>query len=481
MSDCNQEFTDQRLDPANEHSDECADGAVGLVDRTQQLLDEVDQLLGVPPKSEKDVRDDAEEADEADMGNSVETLKKFLSDLGESSSEIEDCENSDDAEEVPNEASDSADAEALESDEPNPPESEEANSLIEEPQEVADEAEAESEAEEAELEPEPKDDAEEVVETETDTAADTQIETDDQPNEPESVEGLNEDESDNESSEEDLGFDLEAIKRAFEDEFRYSEEDSAEEEENRPEPISEEIENSPAVEETKEPFSTESWLAENLDTILDDEETSDSTADTVEPAPQPTKADLADDGQLVGSIENRLLMIESSMDSMFEHLENRIEGMFANLSEQVKCLSLSATSADRVGHETIEELGEETVVTDYSENEFGSDDGDVENDANEDQTVNSHEERSHEDDNEDSEKVKALKDQLTSKLREAEIELSINRAKLSQQKATIEQMQADLDRREAALDDKLEQAKRMGLDKKKGLLNRWKRHMGDEE
>jgi chromosome segregation ATPase len=82
--------------------------------------------------------------------------------------------------------------------------------------------------------------------------------------------------------------------------------------------------------------------------------------------------------------------------------------------------------------------------------------------------------------------VDGLKEQLTAKLREAEIELSINRAKLSQQRASIEQMQADLERREAGLEAKLAQVKKTktspsNADKKRGMMDRWKRHLGDGE
>ena len=82
--------------------------------------------------------------------------------------------------------------------------------------------------------------------------------------------------------------------------------------------------------------------------------------------------------------------------------------------------------------------------------------------------------------------VDGLKEQLTAKLREAEIEMSINRAKLSQQRASLEQMQADLERREADLEAKLAQAKTSKPvpahnEKKRGMMDRWKRHLGENE
>ena len=80
--------------------------------------------------------------------------------------------------------------------------------------------------------------------------------------------------------------------------------------------------------------------------------------------------------------------------------------------------------------------------------------------------------------------VEELKAELEEKLRKAEVELSINRAKISQQTNKMEQLQADLERREATLQDTLERQKssRNEGDKKgeKGssLMDRWKRHMG---
>ena len=71
----------------------------------------------------------------------------------------------------------------------------------------------------------------------------------------------------------------------------------------------------------------------------------------------------------------------------------------------------------------------------------------------------------------DAEAIQDLKDQLTSKLREAEIELSINRAKLSQQKAKLDQMQTDIERREKALEQR--QGEKPNENRRKRLLDRW--------
>ena len=75
----------------------------------------------------------------------------------------------------------------------------------------------------------------------------------------------------------------------------------------------------------------------------------------------------------------------------------------------------------------------------------------------------------------DAEEIEVLKEQLTSKLRDAEVELSINRAKLSQQWASLEQRQFEIAQRESMFANKYG-----SLDeptKKQGLLDRLSRHL----
>ena len=74
-----------------------------------------------------------------------------------------------------------------------------------------------------------------------------------------------------------------------------------------------------------------------------------------------------------------------------------------------------------------------------------------------------------------SEKIEKLKKQLTSQLREAEVELSISRARLSQQQSSMEQKVTELDRREEILKRKISQWQ--STQKKSGLLDRWARHL----
>ena len=76
--------------------------------------------------------------------------------------------------------------------------------------------------------------------------------------------------------------------------------------------------------------------------------------------------------------------------------------------------------------------------------------------------------------------IENLKEQLNTKLREAEVELSIKRAKLSQFNAELDEKRVELDRRENALRD--QQANGPNEPKKKmGMLERLKRHLTDKE
>jgi hypothetical protein len=78
----------------------------------------------------------------------------------------------------------------------------------------------------------------------------------------------------------------------------------------------------------------------------------------------------------------------------------------------------------------------------------------------------------------DSEEIENLKTQLTSKLRDAEVELSINRAKLSQQWATLEQRQFEIEQRENNLKSKYANVSSTGeTSKKQGMLDRLSRHL----
>ena len=76
----------------------------------------------------------------------------------------------------------------------------------------------------------------------------------------------------------------------------------------------------------------------------------------------------------------------------------------------------------------------------------------------------------------DSADIDALKTELNEKLREAEIELSIGRAKISQQQAEIAARQVDLERRSEALESKLA-ACPDGPARKTGFLDRLTRHL----
>ena len=74
------------------------------------------------------------------------------------------------------------------------------------------------------------------------------------------------------------------------------------------------------------------------------------------------------------------------------------------------------------------------------------------------------------------EEIEELRAQLTEKLREAEVELSINRAKLDQRKAELERQQLELERREKSLADKYSNVN--GTPQRMGVLDRLTRHLG---
>ena len=76
----------------------------------------------------------------------------------------------------------------------------------------------------------------------------------------------------------------------------------------------------------------------------------------------------------------------------------------------------------------------------------------------------------------DSEEIEELREILSSKLRDAEIELSINRAKLSQQWAALEQKQYELSQQEAIMKSKYGEMDE-GNRRKSGILDRLSRHL----
>ena len=76
------------------------------------------------------------------------------------------------------------------------------------------------------------------------------------------------------------------------------------------------------------------------------------------------------------------------------------------------------------------------------------------------------------------EKIYELRAQLTAKLRDAEIEISINRAKLDQRKAELELRQTELDRREKSLNSKYANVDANGAPQQMGVLDRLTRHLG---
>ena len=183
--------------------------------------------------------------------------------------------------------------------------------------------------------------------------------------------------------------------------------------------------------------------------VVEEEVVSDSDAVSEVPLMKTESTETCDfqnDGLEGGSLDQtELARFQASVESRFDGLESRIGEMFALLKGQIAQSGIALPQVD-------------SVVADELESNDGESDSPTSETNGEDDTVDS------------------LKEQLKAKLREAEMELSINRAKVSQEKAAIERMQADLESREATVEAKLQQIK---SGDKKGLMDRWKRHMGE--
>ncbi len=80
----------------------------------------------------------------------------------------------------------------------------------------------------------------------------------------------------------------------------------------------------------------------------------------------------------------------------------------------------------------------------------------------------------------DAAEIASIKEKLNAKLREAEVEMSISRAQLSQKKAELESVQVELDRRASAIEEKYE-AVAKAPKKRKGLLERLSLHLGKKK
>jgi len=80
---------------------------------------------------------------------------------------------------------------------------------------------------------------------------------------------------------------------------------------------------------------------------------------------------------------------------------------------------------------------------------------------------------------EDPEEIKKIKEELQAKLRDAEVELSIERAKFSQLSAELESKRVELDRRDSELTEKFTQRKNNSNSgqEQDGLLDRLKKHL----
>jgi len=235
---------------------------------------------------------------------------------------------------------------------------------------------------------------------------------------------------------------------------------------------------------------------------LFDEE--DSLNGTAEADSKSALEERSSDYDVPADFEQLAKRLESRVDSVFADLERRVEKLFARHAEQLSVSpeSNGTTSANTVSASS-ESGGEDSAGEDSGGEDAGweatkrsmmskygeipadrekkkdSEDAPSEDDATSNSKAKKNTSGSSSDSDlsgelspENAEAIQELKDKLTSQLREAEIELSISRAKMSQQRARLEQMQVDIERREKALERNLNE----GFEKTKGrsrILDRW--------
>ena len=208
------------------------------------------------------------------------------------------------------------------------------------------------------------------------------------------------------------------------------------------------------------------------------------------------------DAETESQLSSQLDSIGSDLANVVSKLEDKfvsLERTFEDQCETVKQLCTKISTTDSPKSETFaepvfEKKEAEPVVDDssshwqkqkeemlakYDENHQKSDQAAADAKAKKSATNKSSESTDHSLVTDHAE-IEKLKQDLNSKLREAEVELSINRARLSQERAAFERDQAELDRRTEALESKLAAMKTDGDDGKggNGILSRFKRHLG---
>ena len=182
------------------------------------------------------------------------------------------------------------------------------------------------------------------------------------------------------------------------------------------------------------------------------EEPSVPDAIATEGTPPFAAAEVEANAAVADAIFENQPQLEALVGRRLQELEIRIGQMFQSLSTQIE--SYSGVAAQPVALPAVQQPVEAVVVVDGENGEA---------------TV---------------EQVPLTAEELSlqERLRKTEIELSISRAKVSQERNRLEQLQADLERREAAIEARLQGgapgADASPDDKKSGLMDRWKRHLG---
>lgn len=494
----------------------------GLADRTQQLIDEVNQLLGTDqpspesPSQETKAETNSVEIENNNLGNAAETLRNFLDSLGSTESDqsepqVESIPAATQIHEIVETANETVKpgqveekiaepGPATEIDESASLESQENGafkSVLEERADAQNQLVEETLVETGTLQQEVQAEPEVVVQpaaiAEPAVEAVSELEAAfDIAEESNEAVDANDVRTQEDVTHEDVTQKyLDEIKSAFD---ATNEAEPSERHDNVVETVE-------SVEDDSAAPSVESWLAANVkETVAEEAEDesgpteSESTeAETTEPAdvanmvdvnedtndePAPSSAvfaptlvfdsEINDTDEIKSSGDENFDRLEASINKRLRKLEERIGGMFSSITDQIDRLVESGIPSPNAVAQNVRQGVASENAGDSGENVGSESDAGLE-------SADSVQPKA------DSDKIDALKEQLTSKLREAEIELSINRAKLSQQRASIEQMQADLERREAAVEAKLEQAKKSAASGKRngGIMDRWKRHLGD--
>lgn len=196
--------------------------------------------------------------------------------------------------------------------------------------------------------------------------------------------------------------------------------------------------------------------------------------------------------QLDGKTEALVDSFNLQIEKMFESLGNRVAAISDGIARQEGNLDEQETETkpeDTVSQwesqksETLAKYGiepdDQTSVD--SENESPTDQSPTGQSIAEQNETEAPDEKLGNISEADSEMIEQLKLELNAKLRDAEIEISINRAKLEQQAAELEAKKVELERRVLAFEKKYDSLNNNTPRSKPGFMDRLSRHLRDRE